>query len=409
MEETQRLLRIEKAPARQSRSLSGIAALSLLLTVASGCGRKAFLTATQEQSQESPGYFNVPPKIDLILAENDTGSAAESFKAIHDQFPKFLKDLEGLGWNYHFATIPLTKDRVINQALASKHDPNWGSLWQPPFPGARITDAEVVGGQVMPSLFSFPENYAGFITSAEINNGLGTKEPGFKNIYQALTTRVPGTGILRDDALTAVLVISNGEDTSDVNYCTINKSSQPCHDGSLDQSFQDYLQKFQRLKATGTQSFKFYSAVSTISPGPCLGAPSSFVGERYKKMASLTGGAYIDVCTQSLPSVLSQVARALQEVKISLQTRYLVIDREPNLSTVVVKVYRNGGGTPQILEKDRDWFYDGGPKTVFTIDYPTYMNEQTGYVIRLSDAAVLRGNDKPAVEFKAAGSGDSQE
>lgn len=395
-----------------------------------GCGKAAFIAVGSSQDQSAPGNFTVPPKVDLLLVEDDTGSIVQAYPTISQQMPQFLTQLQSEGWDYHFATIPLTTDQPLTQATASQYDGNWGSQWQPPYPGAQQNGP----GTLLSSIFKLPSDYQGFVNS--VNTQIAGMEPGFENISLALQTRLPGTNFLRPDALLVVLVVGNGNDTSNYNLCnqgdgkyvpceqtgyytaangngsTWNNTAvecgtpgtfwQNCENESM--SFGQYASQFLAVKANPSL-IQFHAAVAAEATNNCLGS-YSLVGTRYQQMAGALGGQSYDICTQSVSQVLDSLSNNLHGTRLSFRTRYLFISQAPNVSTITVTKYPGGNtGQAQTIPQDPNngWTYDGYLSNVYAIDSPTPMDQGSGYAIELHGSAKLVGDDTANVAYTPAG------
>lgn len=407
-------------------------AFSLL---SNGCSEQAFVPTTKLTQSPSPGTFVLPAKVDILFAQDDSPSMKQAFPTIREQFPKFLSNIADSGWDYRFATIPLSHSRKIDQVMVSKYDANWffeddGSSWLPPYPGASPTNP-LLG--IPSSYFTKPEDYTGFLSEADINSGQGQFEDGFRAISQALYYDLPNK-FLRKDALLAVVVVGNGDDGSGVNFCTVDGLAGPvpcevdpyCQSPysvpsknqwhskcekhpSRQSSFTDYKNDFNNLVVTKrTAGIRFYSAVSFYKSTDrnCIQSNSA-IGYRYIDMAKAFEGESFDLCTQDVTSILEQLKTELVEEKNSYRTRYLVISEEPKVETL--KVWRYvGGDTNQKEEIPNDatngWTYLGGPLTVMTIDSPIPLNEATGYIIELHGTGRIEGSDSGAVEYEVVGS-----
>ncbi|MEK6705310.1 MAG: hypothetical protein AABZ06_05935 [Bdellovibrionota bacterium] len=388
-------------------TIAAAMAFSAGLVWLSGCGKQAFIVTATTQTQQAPGHFTVPPKVDILLAEDDTGSIFEIYTKIAKQMPVFLKGLEDRGWDYHFATTPLTTNRVMDQVVASKHDRNWGSQWVAPYPGAALP----LPGMITQSLFRQFDRYTGFIGKSDISNSSNGQEPGFETIRQALYERALGTNLIRQDALLVIFVVGNGNDTSGVTMCTRQDGwVGPCEaagspqNGTMASSFNYYLSQFKALKTSQAQ-VSFHAAVANYRTDNCRGG-RSYVGTRYKEMATALGGKSYDVCNASLTSILDSLAGSLQDTKIGFRTRYLFIDREPNPATI--KVTRHAGGNMDVSSEitedaENGWTYAGYVSNVHSIDYPAPMNLASGYAIELHGSARLIGDDTASVTFMPAG------
>lgn len=413
---------------RSGRGFAG-GLIALAVLALSGCGKQAFVVVETTSLQSAPGTYTFPPKIDILLAQDDTGSMNESLPQVKQQLPAFLNNLEGRGWDYHFATTPLTHERAFHEIAASWFDSAWGALWVPPYPGAVIDLAQ---GITPANRVRRPETYSQFLGAGDIQNVLNGFEPGLETIERALVSHAPGTGFLRDDALLVILVLSNGNDTSDVKLCDRGDSVYvPCENApqaqqgtavcgtpgvapgdcsTLAGSFDHYRSAFRAVKPDPAQ-VTFYSAVAKQQIGNCLGGASRY-SSRYIQMAGELGGASYDICSQSVSSVLDSIAGQLQVTKGSFRTRYLFVEREPDVSSISVVRYI-GGDVNQAVEIPQDpingWTYEGYLNDVYVIDSPVEMNRASGYALELHGSAKLVGNDSAAVTFKPAGAENAAE
>ncbi len=396
--------------------------------VTSGCGRQAFVVGRNTTAQSAPGTFFIPPKVDFLLVQDDTGSMAESHAHLAAQMPEFLKQLEKKGWDFHFTATALTNDqRPITQIAGSRYDANWGPLWTPAYPG--IDPDHPDSGMIFPQFFRKISNFSEFLSHGEINNSLGGYEPGFLTIHDALFNRLADTSFHRKDSVLVVLVVGNGNDTSLVNMCRRSDDLEvPCEQiqrpacTSLNQvtdvvnnancasaslSFNAFLSEFKQARSNPKQ-VKFYSAVAD-SPnysGTCL-AGNSRAGVRYKAMSQALGGRSFDVCTRSITSVLSSLSSELQAQRVSFETRYLFLEEEPDPNTIEVTRYRNGQAELLPEDPDNGWTYVGYVENVYAIDAPIELNLSSGWAIRLNGNAKLIGDDRADVSYKSAGVSDS--
>jgi hypothetical protein len=396
------------------------------LLAGSGCTRQAFIVGRNLASQAAPGSYIIPPKVDILLVEDDTGSMAEAQPSIIRQMPGLLNQMEANHWDYHFATAALTNtDRVIDQVAVSRYDSNYGAAWMPPYPGADPLSLAV------PSfVFRTTSTYNQFLGSGDINNNLAGYEPGFEGIRDAFERRLPDTGFLRDDALLVVLVVGNGNDNSLVNLCRRSDNVVvPCEQlgkpactslsqydpavdasqcGSASLSYQYYKNGFMSLKPDPSQ-IRFFAAVSNYNSSSCLNGYST-IGSRYQRMAGDLHGQSFDICKQPVGTALSGLASSLQIQRLQFETRYLFIEEEPDVSTIEVLVYRNGDKNQAEsipMDPDNGWTYAGYVSDVYAIDAPIEMNLSSGFAIELHGAAKLVGNDSADVTYTAAGISNS--
>ncbi len=393
--------------------------LPLATTIAllsAGCGKQAYNQTLLTEQPASPGHFEIPARVDILFAQDDSGSISTSYSSISGQMQNFLSGIEARGWDYHFAVTPLTRSRAINQVAASRFDANWGALWQMPFPGAT---SDMPGLMVAPAAFrtstSVPgfTQFGGFISST--NGGAAANEPGLASISSALNgASATTTGFLRDDALLVVFIMSNGDDTSGFTpgaYPCSNIYSPECSTAK-ENSFISLRNQIANVKPNLNQ-VRVYSAVATQTSAyggqPCLNG-NAFKGVRYARMAEELGGQAFDICNQPISDAIESFAQHLQNERLSYRTRYVFISNEPNLSREI-HVYKTSNGVeaeiPYVGESpDNGWSYEGYT-SVYAIDSPIQMQLTTGYAIKLNGTSALIGEDSARVEYFIAGGADS--
>lgn len=391
-----------------------------------GCGSQSFVVANLKKNVEG-GHFLVPAKVDIVFAEDDTGSIMEAYPDLTAQIPGFLEGLKENGWDYHFATIPLTQTREFNQILASNYDGNWAtevstSLWAAPFPGADFLDPKI---RINQRYFRTPQSYSDFLNPQDLSNSYAQYEPGFQRIREFFNLDPSDTDrnlnlseskFLRPDALSIVVVVSNGEDSSGVTFCERESDGRigPCEemgypeDGTMESSFQEYRSSFLSLaRGDQTANFKFYAAVATSDNGSCLGS-RAYRGNRYIRMAGELAGGIYDLCSQPISTVLEGLSQNLHNIRLQLRVRYLILEEEPIPSSIVITKFPKGDRSkPIVLENSstNGWTLLDGIQSVYTIDDPIPMNEATGYVIELHGDAKIVGDDQVDVYYKPVGSG----
>jgi len=387
-----------------------ISILAITAGAMSGCGKQEFAVTESSTSAAAPGSFSVPAKVDILLVEDDTGSMNEAYPQVASQMPALLTSLESKGWDYHFATIPLTHIITTNEVLTSKHDPNWGSQWTAPWPGASMSS---ITGAVPAAFFRTPGTYTEFVDQNDINNSLTGHEPGFLTIRHALKYRMGSNGFMRSDSMLVIFVVGNGEDTSGVTFCTRSDGiTGPCEDvgypsqGTKASSFNYYKSELLKLR-TSASLLKFYAAVSSYRRSNCLGGPA-YVGARYMQMATALGGQSFDICSTSITASLDAMGVHLQAQKMNMRTRYLFIDQDANPDTITVTRFAGGDASqasviPRDESRTNGWTYAGQVENVYAIDFPAEMNLSSGYAIELHGAAKLTGGDTANVTFKPAG------
>lgn len=400
----------------------GIAAIALVL---SGCDvqfRPGLL-----RSAYSPGFFQIPAKMDLVMFQDNTGSWIQAMNQVQAAMPQFLDDLESGGWDYRFAAgllvpqpapTPFTMSsllasytRPLNQVMTSKFDPNWGSQWQEPFPGATLQNTQGVSS----SLFKFPWQFTHFVQTANINNALTANEPGFATIDRTLSI---SPGVLRPDALTVILVIGNGNDTSGLPSNNYLMQMVDRGDGQMIpapgediSTFNYYRQRFESLVTSGqTAGVKFYSAVAKqtnlTALQNCIFSYARY-SDRYIRMSQAFNTPSFDICSgpQAITSLFADLKSQLQQTRMAFVSEYVMLDSEPNPATLQVIRYP-GGNTAQgqiVPESETSGYEYVGQQTVHLISAPVQLNLTTGFAIRLSGDYLLRGDDQIEVFYKPVG------
>ena len=400
------------------------ASLAGIMVLLSGCGKTEFAQQFQLASVHGAGSYQLPAKVDILLVTDDSGSMISAYNAVKQQMPSLLNNLDKQGWDYHFATIPLTVPRTITQIMASKYDPNWGSFWVPPYPGALTAN---VSGAVSASSFRTPLNYTDFLTIP--TTSANAQELGFLNITNALTNAQNlATNFLRSDAELVVVVVGNGNDGSGVTYCNIAPGlSAPCelygYPGTAASSFQNYMNALKSLKPSGTGLIRFYSAVANAdhTGNSCNlygSGTNTKAGSRYIQMTqALSSDSNIDICGGGDPigSLVTHIGSTLTATRLTMRTKVLVIpDHQPlaNASEQIT-VTKTSNGVSSTIPQDsfNGWSFIGNgltQQTAYSIEADTpdgtiQLNQVTDYhLIQLNGSAVLQGNDTAVIQFKTA-------
>ncbi len=401
-------------------ALSALFGLTATLLMTS-CGRQEFVVTQSVSNQTAPGFYGIPPKVDVILAQDNSGSAIAGKAIIQSAMSSLMQSLEAKGWDYRFSVVPLVPSASyagISQIAASSYDSNWGASWKAPFPGAEIQYAD----RVDPARFRSSAQFSGYLS--EINLGAGAIENGFDSILQNIRSEQNPWGVVasnaaklvRNDALLVTLVLSTGDDTSGIRF---HSEASPCNDGftrrngdkcpaSVETSYQDRLAQMRALKPLA-ELHRFYAAVVPVNTSNCLNQ-RVFAGERYQRMAKDLGGKSFDICSSgSIEAMVSDVAASLQVQRLAFRTRFLMLDQRPEPSTIrVVKVRTDGTRVELTQSTSSGWSYtDRYQINIPLVDSPINMNYRSGWAVELHGEAKLIGNERAEVTFKPYGARDS--
>ncbi|MEN9724055.1 MAG: hypothetical protein RJB38_2041 [Pseudomonadota bacterium] len=424
----------------RSPFLERLGAAALLAAVLTGCGKESFETINSVKQSEAPGFFNIAPKVDIILAQDNTGSMKDIYSSIGSEIPKFLSQLEKSGWDYHFAAIPLTGNNtqaLFSEIVASRQDRNWGQAdWIAPYPGAQFNDPEP--STITSSFFRRPADYSDYRYKLLPNGTATGTEAGLQTITTQLATKMGGTRFHRSDAMLVVIVLGNGDDTSGRMICKRSDNYQaPCDFPSMEQAtiiscgtpsilsngcvvnrkMNQYASSYGRDSATALRAH-FKSALEALRPNPaqvklyaavatgstCYGA-GSYSGYQYAQLAKEMGGTAQNFCVSQTSSMLNSIRTSLEQTRMTLYTVHLMLDFEPNESTIEVVRYINGDTKNAVTipkSTTNGWSYAGR-----IIDQPRVvaangatMNLATGWAVKLNGSARLSGNDTAKVIYK---------
>jgi hypothetical protein len=267
-------------------------------------------------------------------------------------------------------------------------------------------------------------------------------EPGLENIRLQLKNQMGPSNFHRPDAMLIVIVVGNGNDTSGVKICRrFDGVEAPCElsgmggstpvscgtpglsvanncspgalasnpgnltPGTYAYAREFYKQELQTLRPSSSQ-VKLYAAVSTqTGSSNCYGAASA-AGTQYISAASALGGTSHNICASGAASVLESIRSSLQVQRMALRTIYLMMDGEPDVSSIRVVRYIDGDrNRPVEIQQNatNGWTYAGlivdQPRVVTDTANPVAMNRATGYAVRLNGTARLMGADTAEVTF----------
>ena len=415
-----------------------------LSAVLASCGPPGFKASTLTSSSQAGGKLSLPLKVDILFAQSDSGATSEGLTGIYgSEVQKMLAQMESAGWDYHFATTRLKTPVAFDQAIASKHDSNWGSQWIAPYPGA-VSNS--LFNYLPESLFQTPASFSRFLTASDLNQAGGPIEDGFTNIYNTLAVNAKAvadnnpnrTPFLRPDALLIIIASSVMNDTSGSatdahvnglapnNICSRSDGfTVPCgevieanqHPDNRKATFDYQLARLKTLKASPAL-IQFYAASAPgYSTGGCKGSYSR-PGYRYSDMAAAfsagaRGPRSFNICTQSFSDIINSISSSVESTKLTIRTRYLVTSQAPNLSTVKVVRYPNGDkSAPETITQSatNGWTYVGqGDWNTFEVDTPSGtvgMNKVTGYGFKLmttDGGSQINGYDTGEVLFQSSG------
>ena len=364
-----------------------------------GCGKSSFDASATNAQNNAPGSYEIPAKVDILLAVDDTGSALNA--DVRTPLVNFMNRLNDRKWDFRVAVTPLSafNAKGIQQVAVSKYDVKYGGNYVAPYPGAPSSGSSIA---VYPSSLLLPG--AGSSTGGE---------PGINTIAQTLENEARyldggATRFLRPDAVTYVILVSTSDDTTEGSAA----SGSP---HSLSSVLVNRIRQAKGLEGQlGVKVYSFVNAETFQNPsGPytvktsCLGPGSSYSGNRYMMLAQATEGKIFDVCSGSVDSIFTQLDTAIDNERANYKSEYVFVDKVPDLTTVVMKRV-NADGTSTVIpdaskSSDGGWTYLEGQASYPSISSPIKMNFRYGYAFKLSPKYQLTGNQKPVVTFTERG------
>ncbi len=361
-----------------------LAASALAIAALSSCGKQSFDVVQSQDNSGAAGSYSIAPKVDILLAVDNTGSTLEIQNSLNASIRSFLTELNAENWDFRVTAIPLSGTPTITTISASKYDSN-SSNWVAPYPGAPHTST------IPSSMFVSPDYY-------QVYTGSGTtdgKEPGISNIGVALSSS-NAQHFLRPEAILAVVVLSNGDDTSEAPSVTYPYLAP----GTVSSGLISAIRNSKGSALAG--SVHLIPVVSPSYNNSCMGS-IAHPATRYSNAAAQIGGhSLINICTTAMSSALAQVKAQVAAIKLTYVKRFIQIADRPNEATIVIVKHAADGSSitvPKSVNGSAGWVYLGNVSEPM-ISEPIAMDYRTGYMIQLiGDAYKLTGTESAGVTY----------
>jgi hypothetical protein len=366
------------------KKISVVAGITALSFLTAGCGKKAQFASQSFSATASAGQYT-KPKIDILFVQDNSASMITPLATLKPQLDGFLSSMSQ-SWDLHFTVMPLQSQL------------SFSSKW---------IVAQDCSGADVPAVNCIPiSNVAAFNNAPTGTNyawinifdyATGNLDEGFKNTRLNLSSSsVTTTKFLRADAALAVIVLSNGEDASNMVFPT---DFMDRGDGMMvpDFSSTDAVNSYNDFKnyvtttlKGGTGLTRFYGVVAENNYSNCYGAPT-WQGSRYMTMANDLGGNHYELCNGGLNSVLTNIKYQLDSLVEAYRFNYAVVDAShaPVVSSIVVK--KNGVTIPQ--STTNGWEYVAFKSNQPISYYPQNSNFRSGYMVKLNGTAEYKGTD----------------
>ncbi len=373
-------------------------------TAFAGCAKQEFVKEQFTASASAVGFRYLPAKVDILMVPDNTGSINSVFSTVQSQLAGFVSGLQGQYWDYHVGRSPVYypsgTTRTVGNPVLVNGTYNTNVLAD----GSTVPATGIVpADRATTNLNNFPILQTAYQT--------GSGDNTFQNTYSALVNAQNDsyTNFLRQDALLAVIVMTNGYDiTISDGYGNIS--------GAQSTNIQNYANQLISFKGT-SKLVRFYAVASygVTTNDPYCG--TSFSGNGYFGINQFilglpkfdgSGNAISNICNASaMANVFADIQANLNIVKQSYIYSNIVLTDQPIASSIVLT--KNGVTVPQ--DPTNGWSYKG-MNTVYTVtgikDQSTGvvtqlspgLNQRTGYVIQLNGSAQMVGSDTPNLTYE---------
>jgi len=172
-----------------------------------------------------------------------------------------------------------------------------------------------------------------FMERVQVGTQGSDKERGLQAAYHALTDEdalAHNDGFLRDDAVLALVFVSDENDCSDDNWLDDDMSGALCYD-IADQLVPtaEYIRSFQNIKGVGGRVV----ASTIVGPQVSEGCEESWPGKRYSTLAEELDGAQGNICDTDYSEVMDEIGSSITAPQRSFYLTYT-----PVQDTLVVYV-----------------------------------------------------------------------
>lgn len=296
--------------------------LALAMFGALACSKQDFGLPAESRDFASAVTYN--NKVDIVMIMDNSTSMLQYQNKFANETPGMLSALNRYGLDYHIAVV--TTDMRPN-ATGGKFVGSPKYLTNGTSGLTSILQSRVVVGQA----------------GSDLTRGMDSVKTAMSPTY--LTG--DGAGFFRDDALLAIIVVTNGEDYSSL-------------------AANDYVNYFNALKPpldTGARSWTLnFIGVTSISGNCSTSGDFKEAGLKYMSIADSSGGVKASICETTLSTAVSNVRARIVEILSAYH-----LDRVPNLATVVVTL--NGAVVPQ--NATNGWTYDAAQQAI--VFHGTYL------------------------------------
>jgi hypothetical protein len=265
-----------------------------------------------------------PANVDILWVIDNSPSMREEQEEVAARFSEFVSSLEETNIDFHLGVI--TTDISDGNPDAAKliGEPNV------------LTD-------------DMPYYQELFEERVQVGTGGSMREQGLEAAWRALSEPLvsdANRGFLREDAVLAVVYVSDEDDCSDRGALGRDADQSDCYGNKqLLVPVRTYVDAFLAMKQSSDQVL----VSSIVGPRIAQGCDDSVPGERYIEVANNTGGIIGDICEQDFTGIMDEMGLSVSGVRSSFQLTY-----SPVLTTLEVMV----SDRHVIMGEANGWTYD---------------------------------------------------
>ena len=352
----------------------------MAISLLSSCGKKTFQKLEYSSTAIAGQYIYIKPKLDLVIFQDNSDSIANAMGQLKPQLASFLAALD-TNWEYRVVVLPLLSQQSISSKVVIATDCT--GVPTECYSPSRVGEFNGLYGD------------RGWITSR--NSSVGNTDLGFQNMNYNINNML-GSGFHRSDASLVMMIISNNNDHTGVDYTLRpdGATTNTVNDNGPNSiaSFNAYKNYFLNLKANN-QLNKLYSVVATQAYSDCWGGGYTWAGTRYMMMSSALSTASYNLCDNGLSGVLGGIRGDLVTVVQTIEFNYVVLPEEPTPSSISIS--KNGTALPQSAVNG--WEYVGYRSNQPTSFAPVSGNIKSGYMIKLNGSATFKGTDTIGLNY----------
>jgi hypothetical protein len=308
---------------------------AFLALSAIACTKNSFPLADEQKSFSQPTYYN--NKVDIVMMVDNSSSMLQYQNKLANEIPGMIANLNAQGMDYHIVVV--TSD-VRNAGNGNRFVGSPKVLTRATPDVANVLKTRIQQGQ----------------TGSDLEQGLTSIKTVLSPDYLA----GEGAGFLREEALLAILALSNEDDFSS---------------GSV-ASYKDFFDQLKpKFKGTNQAWLLNFIGIPNLQSSCNTALGGSFIdpGLRWIELTEYTGGIISPICDGTLASAVENVRKKIVQILTDFH-----LEREPKVETIVVRV--NGAIIPQSNVNGWEYIADG-------------------YIVRFHGSAVPGADDGISIDF----------